>query len=416
MFPEGPLIKDDVVVFGLLCAILLAIFITSSSERKIFKKFYAVVPVLLLCYFIPGLFNSFDIISAEESNLYPVASQYLLPASLVLFTLSLDLKEIWKLRKMAGLMFLTGSVGIIIGGPIALYLVSLFSPDILGGAGGEETWRGLSTVAGSWMGGSANQTAMYAVFEPSSNLFSAMIAVDVIVANILLAFLLYGAGKSKALDRFLKADDSAIQNLKEKMQGQKADMLKIPAMADTITIIALGFAVVGLSQWLAGIIAGAVETYAPFLEKFSLTSEFLWLIILATSIGVLLSFTKARKLEGVGASRMGSVLLYLLIAVIGMQMNVLAIFDYPSLFIVGLLWIIIHVLILFLVARLVKAPFFFLAVGSQANVGGAASAPIVASAFHTVLAPVGVLLAVFGYVIGTYGAYISALLMRWVSG
>lgn len=410
-----PLIKDDVVVFGLLAFLLYLIFKSASSERKFFKKFYSVVPVLLLCYFIPGLFNSFGIISGEKSQLYPVAIQYLLPASLVLFTISLDLKEIWKLRKMAGLMFITGTVGIIIGGPMALYLVSLVFPDILGGTGPEETWRGLSTIAGSWIGGSANQAAMFEVFKPDSHLFSAMIAVDVIVANIWLGVLLYGAGITKRIDRFLKADTSKIDELKQKMDMWHKEMTKVPAMSDTLKILGLCFGVVGLSQWLGGVVAAWIGGHAPYLSNFSLDSQFLWLVLLATIGGIFLSFTKARNLESVGASRLGSVLLYILIAIIGMKMNILAIMQYPALFLVAVIWIIIHGALLILVGRLAKAPFFFLAVGSQANVGGAASAPIVASAFHPVLAPVGVLLAVFGYAIGTYGAYICGLMMQWIS-
>jgi uncharacterized membrane protein len=128
-----------------------------------------------------------------------------------------------------------------------------------------------------------------------------------------------------------------------------------------------------------------------------------------------LSFTPARKLEGAGASRLGSVFLYTLIATIGMQMNVMAIFDNPGLLVVGLVWITIHALVLIVVAKLTRTPFFFLAVGSQANIGGPASAPVVAAAFHPSLAPVGVLLAVFGYVIGTYGAYLCGILMQMVA-
>jgi uncharacterized membrane protein len=410
-----PLIKNDVVVFGLLAFLLYLIFKTASSNRRFFKKFYSVVPVLLLCYFIPGIFNSVGVISGEKSQLYPVAIQYLLPASLVLFTISLDLKEIWKLRRLAGLMFITGTVGVIIGGPIALYVVSLFSPGILGGSGPEETWRGLSTIAGSWIGGSANQAAMFEIFKPDSHLFSAMIAVDVIVANIWLGLLLYGAGISSKIDRFLHADNSALERLKNKMHERQQDTLRIPAMEDTIKIIGITFGIVGLSEWLAEIISKAISIHAPFLESFSLTSEFLWLVLLATLGGILLSFTKARNLEAVGASRLGSVLLYILIAIIGMKMNIVAILQYPALFVVALIWICIHGLLMLLVARLAKAPFFFLAVGSQANIGGAASAPIVASAFNPVLAPVGVLLAVFGYAIGTYGAYICGLIMQWIS-
>jgi len=101
-----------------------------------------------------------------------------------------------------------------------------------------------------------------------------------------------------------------------------------------------------------------------------------------------------------------------LVATIGMKMNILAIFENPGLFIVGLIWMAFHALLLIAVAKGIKAPFFFMAVGSQANVGGAASAPIVASAFHPSLAPVGVLLAVLGYAIGTYGAWICGILMQ----
>jgi uncharacterized membrane protein len=104
-----------------------------------------------------------------------------------------------------------------------------------------------------------------------------------------------------------------------------------------------------------------------------------------------------------------------LVATIGMKMDLMAIFENPGLFLVGLIWMTIHAILLIGVAKLIKAPFFFMAVGSQANVGGAASAPIVASAFHPSLAPVGVLLAVLGYAVGTYGAWFCGMLMQVIS-
>ncbi|QEC51823.1 putative membrane protein [Anseongella ginsenosidimutans] len=409
--PE-PLISNDAVVLGLLVMILALVFKTSASERPFFKKFYAVVPSLLLCYFLPSVLNSMNIISGAQSGLYDMASNYLLPASLVLFTLSLDMKEIWKLRRKAGLMFITGTVGIIIGGPLAILLVSVFSPETVGGAGPEAVWRGLSTIAGSWIGGGANQAAMYRVFEPSPDLFSAMIAVDVIIANIWLAFLLYGAGISARMDRFFKADASAVNELKSKMEIYQQNTLRIPKLGDTMQIIGIGLGLTGIAHYLSDIIAPWIGENAPYLDKFSLTSGFFWLVVLATAFGMILSLTRARNLEGAGASRIGSVFLYVLVATIGMQMDVLAIFDNPGLFLVGLIWISIHGLLLFAVGKLIRAPFFFLAVGSQANVGGAASAPIVAAAFHPSLAPVGVLLAVLGYALGTYGGYLCALIMQ----
>ena len=415
--PENTsLITNDAVVFGLLSFILFLVFFTSSSHKPFFKKFYAVVPALLLCYFIPGLMNTFGIISGEKSGLYKVASRYLLPASLVLFTLSLDLKEIWKLRKMAGLMFITGTMGIIIGGPIALFIVSKFVPGILGGEGSDETWRGLSTIAGSWIGGGANQAAMFEVFKPSPNLFSAAIAVDVLVANIWMAILLYGAGINNRLNRFFRAKSHDVDELKTKMENFRLSTMKMPDLGDSMMIIGVSMSVMGISHFFGEAVSGWIAKNAPHLDKFSLTSSFFWLVLFATLFGILLSFTPARKLEGAGASRIGSVFLYFLVATIGMQMDLSAIFSQPALFAVGIIWVGVHAVLLIIVGRLAKVPFFFLAVGSQANIGGAASAPIVASAFHTALAPVGVLLAVFGYAIGTYGAYLTGLLMQWVSG
>jgi uncharacterized membrane protein len=158
-----------------------------------------------------------------------------------------------------------------------------------------------------------------------------------------------------------------------------------------------------------------IREHAPFLQKYSLTSSFFWIVVIATTGGLILSFTKVRRLEGAGASTLGSAFLYILVASIGMKMDITAIFKTPGLFLIGIVWMIIHVSILLTVGKLIKAPFFFTAVGSQANVGGAASAPIVAAAFHPSLAPVGVLLAVFGYALGTYGAYFCGLLMQAVA-
>jgi len=128
-----------------------------------------------------------------------------------------------------------------------------------------------------------------------------------------------------------------------------------------------------------------------------------------------LSFTKARSLEGFGASKMGSVFIYILVATIGMKMDIRQIVENPMLILVGLIWMAIHVIILVIVAKMIRAPYFFLAVGSKANIGGAASAPVVAAAFHPSLAPVGVLLAVLGYALGTYCAILCAQLMEYVS-
>jgi len=410
-----PLITNDAVVLGFLICILAVVFITSNSENLFWKKFYKFVPSLLLCYFIPSFLNSLGIISGENSNLYFVASRYLLPTSLVLMTISINLHEIKKLGPKAIIMFITGTVGIIIGGPIAIFIISFFEPNSMIGVNPEKVWRGLTTVAGSWIGGGANQAAMKEIFSVQDNLFSTMVAVDVMVSQIWLAFLLFGAGINKKIDIMLRADASVITELRQKMEVYQSQILKIPNLTDIMKVMAIGFGVTALAHLGADIIAPWISNNAPGLAKFSLTSKFFWLIVLSTTFSLCLSFTKVREIEGVGASRYGSLFLYILVATIGMKMDILSIFENPGLFVVGLIWISFHAVLLIFMAKMIKAPFFFLAVGSQANIGGAASAPIVASAFHPSLAPVGVLLAVFGYAVGTYGAWVCGVMMQIVT-
>lgn len=421
---KEPLIKNDAVVLGLLLLLLAFIFKTEGSNLPFFQKFYRVVPALLLCYFLPAFLNTFGVVSADESRLYFVASRYLLPASLVLLCLNIDIEGIRKLGSKALIMFFTATVGIVIGGPIALYLVSLASPEILN----DEIWRGLATVAGSWIGGGANQTAMKEIYGASDQLFSAMIVVDVFVANVFMSVLLFGTGYNKRLNRFFKADDSAIENLKHKMESFQKKMAKVATFKDLMFLLALSFVSIGMAHFLSNLISPQIAGWLDSIKESSpmtsvlftsFGSGFFWLIVFSTIFGIVLSFTKAREFEGIGASKIGTVFLYLLVATIGMKMDIFELINnwgvFKFLISVGLIWITVHALFLFIVAKIIKAPFFYVAVGSQANIGGAASAPVVAAAFSPALAPVGVLLAVLGYAVGTFGAIACAIMMQYLS-
>ncbi len=409
------LISNDAVLLGLLMLTLGAVFYTQSSKHPFWQKFYKYVPALLMCYFLPSLYNTFGLIDVSNSKLYFVASRYLLPSCLVLLTLSIDLPSVVKLGYKAIVMFLTGTFGILLGGPLAILIVSAINPDIVGGSGPDAVWRGMTTVAGSWIGGGANQAAMKEVFEVGDALFSQMVAVDVIWANIWLFILLLMAGESRQIDRWMKADTTAIEELKTRVQAFHDEHARLLNFPDLMKMSALAFGVTGFAHAAAGFIVPWIKASAPALERLSLTSEFFWIVVIATTAGLILSFGRARKLEGAGASTLGTGFLYVLIATIGMKMDIMAIFENPGLFLVGGIWIGFHAVTLLLVARIIRAPVFYMAVGSQANVGGAASAPVVASAFHPSLAPVGVLLAVLGYAIGTYAAWICGQLMRLVA-
>lgn len=401
----------------MLIMILGFVFWSSSSDWAPFKLFYKFVPMLLMCYFLPSILTLTGIADPHESKLYnPVASRYLLPASLVLLTISVDLREILRLGPKALIMFLTGTAGVVLGGPIAILIVASFAPDwVVGGEGPEEVWRGMATIAGSWIGGGANQAAMKEVFIPSEKLFSVMVTVDVLVAEFWMMFLLLGIGKAKTIDRIFKADASSVDRLQAKMEAFSRKHSRNPSTTELFVMLAVGFGCTAVAHAMADVIAPWISREFPYLSQFSLDSPFFWLIVIATTLGVALSFTPLRKLEGAGASKIGTLFIFILVATIGMGMDLSAIAEDAELFLVGLIWMLFHVGLLLIVGYLIRAPYFFLAVGSKANIGGAASAPVVAAAFHPALAPVGVLLAVLGYVLGTYGALICAQLMRIAS-
>lgn len=426
-----PLITNDKIVFGLLMLCLGFVFYTSSKKEGPWAKFYKYIPALFMAYFVPAILTTTGLIAPEwvsisadgsevesSSALYHMASRYLLPAALVLMTLSLDLKGVFNLGPKALWMFLAGTAGIILGGPLAVLIVGTISPETVGGEGADAVWRGLSTLAGSWIGGGANQSAMLEIYGYNQKLYGQMVFVDILVANVWMAIILLGIGKSAKIDKWLKADNSAIESLKKKMTAFTEKVSHNPSLSELMILGAIAFGAVGFSHWMGDIMAGLLSGWVDGLSGLTknvftfLGSSFFWMVSIATLLGVILSYTKARNLEGAGASKMGSVFIYILVATIGMKMDLRLIFNNPGLIVVGFVWMAVHAGILIGMAKLIRAPYFFLAVGSQANVGGAASAPIVASAFHSSLTTVGVLLAVFGYAIGTLGAVACTFLMQ----
>lgn len=429
---NSPIFTDDTIIFGLLMLSLGFVFLTESIKTGFWPKFYRIVPGLFMAYMIPAILTTSGLIAPEwetisesgeiiknKTSLYYMASRYLLPAALVLMTLSIDLKAVFNLGWKALVMFFTGTIGIVIGGPIAILLISAVSPDTVGGVGPDAVWRGLSTLAGSWIGGGANQTAMLEIYGYNQAKYGGMVFVDIVVANIWMAIILIGIGKRNRINKWLKADTASIEALKTKMAEFSENVKRNPSLSDLMIIAAIAFGTVSIAHLFASFLAPFFKTVVSGISSQTtrniftfLDSEFFWMISIATIIAIVLSFTKAKNYEGAGASKYGSVFIYILVATIGMKMDLKLIFDNMGLIAIGVVWMSIHAISLIVVAKLIKAPYFFLAVGSQANVGGAASAPIVAAAFHPALATVGVLLAVFGYAVGTVAAIGCTILMQ----
>ena len=411
--PSTALINSDIVLFGLIAATLGLIFWLASGPTPFWKKFFAWVPALLLCYFVPALYNTVGLIDGANSALYnPVASRVLLPAALVLLTLSIDLKGILRLGPKLLFVFVAGTFGIVLGALVSFQLMEWIWPAAVAG----DTWKGMAALAGSWIGGGANMVAMREVYQVDATLFGQFAVVDVAMASALMATLLFLANRSAQIDARSGADTRAIDEMKARMAAYEAANARIPTLTDLMVIIGVAFGLVGLAHAIATPLAAWFGANVASAAQLSLDSAFVWVVLLATAAGLGLSFTPVRRLESAGASKIGTVFLYFLIACIGMQMDFTKLFDRLELIAIGVIWMTVHVLVIWGAARLVRAPMFYVGVGSMGNVGAAASAPVIAAAFHPTLAPVGVLLGTVGYATGTVVAYFTGQLLRLMAG
>ncbi len=433
--PIETLVTHPVGILAILLTVLAAIF--WFGERTMGRRLFKIVPALLFCYFIPTALTTAEVIP-DKSELYEWVKSYLLPCSLVLLILSLDVPAILRLGPKAIIMLLAGTVGVVVGGPLALFVCSYILPDSM--AMPDDIWRGMAALSGSWIGGGANMVALGEVAEVSKDMFSNMVIVDVFIASLWMAVLLYLSGHQERIDKWTGANTDAIEDLKRRTSEFQARVTRVPTLTDLLLILAVGFVAMWFSykagQWLAEVIvypaekdaleaaAGDNEFVVRFwrapgdqmVESEPVLSATTWKFILVTTIGVLLSYTPARKLEGAGASKIGSAMIFLLVACIGASANFSFDRKLLGLIIMGLIWMLTHVTFMLVIGKLIRAPIFFVAVGSQSNIGGAASAPVVAAAYHPALAPVGALLAVAGYVLGTYAGLLCMWMLKGVAG
>lgn len=393
---DTALITEPTTLFAFLAAILGGVFWLSTIER--FKKFFELMPPVIWAYFLPMFATTFGV-TPESSVVYDWMSRYLLPFSLFLLMITVDLPAILKLGRIALIMMVTGTVGIVIGGPIALMVFGSMLP--------EEAWKGFAALSGSWIGGTANMVAMKESVGTSDAMLGPIIVVDTVVGYGWMGILIFLSAVQKKFDKWVKADTTVIEETNQRLI--EMDSTRRPSsIADLAGIIGVTFAATVIALNIAGSL--------PKLGDPTIISTTTWTVLIVVTIGLLLSFTPMRQMEKVGASRIGFLALYLLLTSIGAKANLLAVLEAPVFLAAGALWIAIHVGLLLIVAKLIRAPLFFVATGSMANIGGAASAPIVASVYLPAMAPVGLLMAVAGYILGIYAAIGCAWLLGLVAG
>lgn len=363
------------------------------------EKVFRYLPVMFWIYFIPMLANTFGVIPAEgETAVYGIITRYGLPGSLVLLLLSSDVAAIVRLGKTALAVMLAGSLGIVLGGPVVFLLFKSWLPS-------SDFWMGFGALSGSWIGGSANMIAVKEAVGTPQEIFLPMVVVDTICPYTWLFLLIVLARYQSAFDQWNKADVSVVEKLTRK--HLEVEQQKLPfTVRHGAFMAAAAVAGTALSLDLAG--------FLPEIEGI-LTAR-AWPIIIATALGIGLSFTPLRELERRGASKVGYALLYFVLASIGATTNLAALASAPVLIAAGFLWMVIHALFIVVSARVLRAPLSLMAAASQANIGGAASAPVLADIYRPGLAPVGLLLAVLGSIIGTYLGIVCSVLCRMAAG
>jgi uncharacterized membrane protein len=368
-----------------LAAVLGGVFWLKQVDAL--ESVFEYLPPVIWAYFVPMLCTSFGIIPAE-SEVYSWMSTYLLPFSLFLLMITVDLPAILSLGSTALLMMLAGTVGIVIGGPVVFALFGSFFAE-------PEAWKGFAALSGSWIGGTANLVFMQDSVGASASVLAPLLVVDVVAGYGWMGILIFLSSYQERFDRWVGADRGMIERLNQTMKEASQDRRAID-LSDLAVMVGLALA--------AAVGGRALGGQLPAVGDPTIITAGTWAILLVVAVGLALSFTPLRDLEEAGASRVGYFALYLLLTSIGAKADLTAVLDVPLYLVAGVVWIAIHATILLGAAKALGAPLFFFATGSMANVGGAASAPIVAGVYLPAMAPVGLLMGVAGYILGVYAA------------
>ena len=389
------MITETNQLFALLASVLALVFYLSTLDYL--KGFFKFLPPVIWAYFLPMLLTAGGV-TPLKSEVYDWMGSFLLPFSLFLLMLTVDLPAILKLGRKAITMMLAGTLGIVIGGPIAFLVFKSFLPP--------DAWKGFATLSGSWIGGTANLVAMKESVGAPDSIVGPIIVVDTVVGYGWMGILIFLSTFQEKFDKWVGADNSAIEQANARLQ--EMDTTRRPILLNDLVYM-LGL---GLGATVLSIAAGNM---LPTLGNPTIISHTTWSILIVVTIGLSLSFTPLQKLEQAGASKLGFLALFLLLTSIGAQADLRALLEVPLYLAAGVVWITIHITILLIVAKVIKAPLFFVATGSMANIGGAASAPIVASVYHPAMAPVGLLMGVSGYFLGIYAAIGCAWLLSQIA-
>lgn len=388
------LINDPVALLAFFTGFVAVVFWLARARPL--AKVFRYVPPIVWIYLLPAAWTTLRVTPAK-SMLYDWCADNLLPFALMLLIVSTDLKALARLGPMAATMMLAGTFGIVVGGPLAL---ALFQPSL-----DPQMWKGLAALAGSWIGGNSNMFAIKESVHCPGDIMAPVIVIDSVVGYGWMSIMISMVWFQDGFDRWNRARRQVIDELSARLsdyQAQRQRPITLPSLA-----IMLGVGMVG--GWLCMRLGDDLPEYG------AVVSHYTWGIMLVLVVGVALALTPVRRLEDEGASTVAYGVLYLLVATMGAGGDLRAVLEAPTLLLLGILWVLIHAACLLAAARILRAPAFLFVTGSQGNIGGVISTPVVAGVYQPALAPMGVLMGVLGNLVGTPAGLLCAQLMAWVA-
>ena len=384
------MIQEPALLLAYLAGVVAVVFQVSRIPRL--QPLFDRLPALVWAYWLPMLSTTAGLIPSE-SPLYRALARYLLPGSLALMLLSSDVKSLARLGRTALLVMAFAILGIMVGAVVAFSLLRPWLP--------AEAWKAVGALSATWIGGSANLVAVATALGLSPDLQGVIIIVDTVVGYSWMALLITFAGSQARFDRWNRADRAVVDEVARRMAGVPGRQARPLTVPDATLMGGIAIVLTGLCLKIGGMLPPVGQVLTPYS----------WAIILLTTIALGLSLTPLARLEGAGASTLGYAGFYLLLASVGAQADLTRIVSHPAFVLLGVIIIAVHAAILLAAVRFLRAPLFFFGAASQACTGGVSSAPIVAALYHPAMAPVGLLLAVLGNVLGTYlGLLIAQLL------
>ena len=358
----------------------MLVFLEKKTQWKIFNY----IPAIVVLYFVAMLLSTFGVWQKtdEITVVYKGVKDNLLPAMIFLMLLRCDIRKIFKLGPKMLIGFFAASISIGIG-----FIVTYA---IFKGYYEAETWKAFAALAGSWMGGTGNMVAVQGALNVPDSKLGYTLLMDSINYSIWVMFLLWLISFAPKFNKWTKADTKLIDEIGAKLQEDSDKMRKEIEFADLIGLLGLSLIVSALSTYL-----GSLCPQGEFLSGST------WTVLIATVCGVVCAMTPIAKIPG--ASQISNVMLYTIVGLIASRANFAELTQAPIYIISGFCILGIHFLVLTIVAKLLKLDLFTCGVASLANIGGVASAPILAAAYSEALIPIGVLMALLGYIIGTGG-------------